>query len=78
MPSLSIIDGVTLVLPNGFPFKVSLLYTEAVLPPSKPSTGIAVKSSSTASIVAAPTATVIGAEPQLPGFKFSQIVYTMV
>ena len=53
------------------PLSVSLTSTEAVEPPPTPLTGG--KASSTASIGAASTVTVIVAVSQLAGFRFSQI-----
>jgi hypothetical protein len=56
---------------TGAPFSVSLTRTEAVVPPVTPST--AAKLSSTASIGAAATVTVMVAVSQFVGFSASQI-----
>ena len=69
--------GVSVTLPpptlTAPPFKLSLVNTLAVLPPLAPFTGVPLKSSSTASIGAAPTVTVTVLVLQLVGLSCSQI-----
>ena len=55
------------------PFKVSFVVTSPAFPPVCPVIGVALKSSSLATSVAAFTTTVAVPVSQLSGFRFSQI-----
>ena len=59
------------------PFKVSLAVTSPAVPPATPSTGVAVKSFSTASMVPSTTISTVVVS-QLLGTAISQIVYVKV
>ncbi len=59
---------------TGSPFSVSLPSTLPAVPPVRPFSGVALKSSSSASMTGGATMTVAVAVSQLVGFRTSQIV----
>ena len=72
-PPVAVIEGSTAAGAKAAPFSVSLVNTVAVVPPAKPFTGEAEKSSSLATIAAAVTTTVTLAVSQFVGLRASQI-----